>query len=200
MDITFSCEKCGQNIVVDEAGAGITVDCPKCGKPVYVPSSAPLTEKDGPVRIEMPFAKPMPPAAPIPPVPSRPVGLSYGSTSNIEHRTPNVEQGVHPSIVASLRCLIIGAVLLFGALIAMHQDFTLTPVLSSMATPFLVAALLCAVYGMCIGQVNQGLLLVAGLSLILGLFFWVYFRAIPSPTDVQRQIEQQMRQFPQFPH
>ena len=26
MDITFSCEKCGQNIVVDEAGAGIVVD------------------------------------------------------------------------------------------------------------------------------------------------------------------------------
>jgi transcription elongation factor Elf1 len=30
MDITFSCDKCGQSIVIDEAGAGITVDCPNC--------------------------------------------------------------------------------------------------------------------------------------------------------------------------
>jgi DNA-directed RNA polymerase subunit RPC12/RpoP len=38
MDINFQCDKCGQNLEVDEAGAGMTVDCPKCSKPVYVPS------------------------------------------------------------------------------------------------------------------------------------------------------------------
>jgi DNA-directed RNA polymerase subunit RPC12/RpoP len=76
MDITFSCEKCGQNIVVDEAGAGITVDCPRCGRPVYVPSMAPSTKTDPPVRIETASAKPMPTATRITPVPSRPVGLA----------------------------------------------------------------------------------------------------------------------------
>jgi len=196
MDITFSCEKCGQNIVVDEAGAGITVDCPRCGQPVYVPSIAPSTKTNPPVvRIETASAKPMPAATPIAPVPIRPVGLSYGSTLNIEHSTSNVQQGVHPSIVASIRCLIIGAVLLFAELIAVHEDTRLVLILAYMATPFLVAALLCAVYGMCIGQVNQGVLLVAGLALVLGLFFWILFSWIPSPTDMRHLMEQQMRQF-----
>ena len=186
MDITFSCEKCGQNIVVDEAGAGITVDCPRCGRPVYVPSIASSTKTNPPVRIETASAKPMPTATRITPVPSRPVGV----TAALKHGD------VHPSIVASLRCLIIGAVLLFAEFIAVHQNFILAPILLYVAIPFFVAALLCAVYGMCIGQVNQGLLLVAGLSLVLGLFFWILFRTIlPSPTGIQRQLEQQMRQF-----
>ncbi len=37
MDITFSCESCGQSIVIDEAGAGQLVDCPKCGTTLEVP-------------------------------------------------------------------------------------------------------------------------------------------------------------------
>jgi tetratricopeptide (TPR) repeat protein/predicted RNA-binding Zn-ribbon protein involved in translation (DUF1610 family) len=37
MDITFNCDKCGQNITIDETGAGQLVDCPKCGEPVEVP-------------------------------------------------------------------------------------------------------------------------------------------------------------------
>ena len=40
MDITFQCDNCGQNLEVEEAGAGMTVDCPKCGKPVYVPTKS----------------------------------------------------------------------------------------------------------------------------------------------------------------
>lgn len=45
MDITFNCDKCGQSIVVDEAGAGQLVDCPKCGTPIEVPHKAkPLIE------------------------------------------------------------------------------------------------------------------------------------------------------------
>jgi DNA-directed RNA polymerase subunit RPC12/RpoP len=37
MDISFSCNKCGQQIAIDEAGAGQLVDCPKCGIPIEVP-------------------------------------------------------------------------------------------------------------------------------------------------------------------
>jgi hypothetical protein len=37
MDISFDCGWCGQNIVIDDAGAGHLVDCPKCGKPLKVP-------------------------------------------------------------------------------------------------------------------------------------------------------------------
>jgi DNA-directed RNA polymerase subunit M/transcription elongation factor TFIIS len=37
MDITFNCDKCGQSIAIDEAGAGQLVDCPKCGNSLEVP-------------------------------------------------------------------------------------------------------------------------------------------------------------------
>jgi hypothetical protein len=37
-DIRFSCGVCGQSLIVDASGAGMSVDCPKCGKPVNVPS------------------------------------------------------------------------------------------------------------------------------------------------------------------
>ncbi len=37
MDITFNCDKCGQSLTIDEAGAGQLVDCPKCGIPLEVP-------------------------------------------------------------------------------------------------------------------------------------------------------------------
>ena len=37
MDITFECDGCGQDIVIDEAGAGSVVECPKCRARVLVP-------------------------------------------------------------------------------------------------------------------------------------------------------------------
>jgi len=38
MDISFSCDKCGQQIAIDEAGAGQLVDCPKCATSIVIPS------------------------------------------------------------------------------------------------------------------------------------------------------------------
>ena len=38
MDIEFNCDKCGQQIVIEEAGAGLTVQCPKCNQSLLVPS------------------------------------------------------------------------------------------------------------------------------------------------------------------
>lgn len=37
MDIEFSCDKCGQRLVVDEKYAGTSVDCPKCQANLPVP-------------------------------------------------------------------------------------------------------------------------------------------------------------------
>lgn len=37
MDISFKCDRCGQNLVVDETGAGETVPCPNCGQQLLVP-------------------------------------------------------------------------------------------------------------------------------------------------------------------
>jgi len=40
MDIKFNCDNCGQDIVIDETGAGNIVDCPKCKTSVMVPVSS----------------------------------------------------------------------------------------------------------------------------------------------------------------
>jgi DNA-directed RNA polymerase subunit M/transcription elongation factor TFIIS len=58
MDITFNCDKCGQHIAIDEAGAGQLVDCPKCGKPLEVPDkSQPLDEAASlPTAVTKPFS------------------------------------------------------------------------------------------------------------------------------------------------
>ena len=45
MDISFFCEKCGQQVVLDAVAAGQLVDCPKCGTPLAVPyKSKPLNK------------------------------------------------------------------------------------------------------------------------------------------------------------
>lgn len=38
MDITFNCDKCGQEIIIEESGAGLHVECPKCTASIIVPS------------------------------------------------------------------------------------------------------------------------------------------------------------------
>jgi hypothetical protein len=68
-----------------------------------------------------------------------------------------------------------------------------------------IAALLCAVYGMCHGNTKQGLLLLGGLAIILGLSLGIQFGAIlaahtsqtPQLDDLQqlqKQLEQMLRQ------
>jgi len=39
MDISFNCDKCGQSMVIDAAGAGLQVQCPKCSESLTVPYS-----------------------------------------------------------------------------------------------------------------------------------------------------------------
>ncbi len=39
MDISFSCDKCGQKLVVNESGAGVVVPCPGCNQNLTIPES-----------------------------------------------------------------------------------------------------------------------------------------------------------------
>jgi DNA-directed RNA polymerase subunit RPC12/RpoP len=57
VDITFVCETCGQQLVIDEAGAGTLVDCPHCKKPLLVPD---LTEEVITVPVDLPSPKRVP--------------------------------------------------------------------------------------------------------------------------------------------
>jgi uncharacterized Zn finger protein len=42
-DIYFNCQRCQQHLVIDAAGAGITVKCPTCGELLVVPE--PMEDK-----------------------------------------------------------------------------------------------------------------------------------------------------------
>ena len=46
MDITLSCSNCGQQLAVDEYGAGLTLPCPKCGQNLPIPA-IPTAKKTG---------------------------------------------------------------------------------------------------------------------------------------------------------
>jgi predicted RNA-binding Zn-ribbon protein involved in translation (DUF1610 family) len=56
MDISFSCNKCGQTLAIDEAGAGQLIDCPKCGVPLEVPYKS---------EVVTPLPVPPPPLPPV---------------------------------------------------------------------------------------------------------------------------------------
>jgi hypothetical protein len=176
MDITFTC-KCGQEIVIDEAGAGITVDCPGCGKPVYVPSKQPPKAKDTPVRVETPLPKQTPPATPGVPA-SRPPKASLPS-----HK----REDIHPSIQASLACLLILAGLLFVGKIVTQNDPLAVIAFPYVTAPLTAGVALCAIYAMCIGHVKHGLLLLAGLTLLIALYCWILLHSM-------------LGQLPRFPH
>lgn len=45
MDIAFDCPRCRQHLVVDDAGAGMSVPCPKCGKEITIPVISPSQPK-----------------------------------------------------------------------------------------------------------------------------------------------------------
>jgi DNA-directed RNA polymerase subunit RPC12/RpoP len=191
MDISFNCDKCGKNLVIDNAGAGITIDCPECGKAVYVPSTAATPKpKDPPARVEPKpltrVAAPTPPPAPAPAVRPRnnPLVPSY---------TSNQKPAEHPSIAASVHCLVIlVGIELVGFFVIRQNMFLVWSVLIPCEI-FAAAAFLCAVYGMCVGHVRHGLLVLAGLALIVSLSGWIEPSAIMGSLDAGTQ--QQMQNF-----
>lgn len=64
-DIRFECHHCGQHLVVEAAGAGLTTDCPICNTTVTVPAKSPGKTGEGTIRAEIDAAQQ--PAAPRPP-------------------------------------------------------------------------------------------------------------------------------------
>jgi type IV pilus assembly protein PilM len=48
-DISFTCDKCGQDILVDESAAGATVNCPSCGGQLVIPQKIRLGESSAPM-------------------------------------------------------------------------------------------------------------------------------------------------------
>jgi DNA-directed RNA polymerase subunit RPC12/RpoP len=205
MDISFKCDHCGKKLAIDDAAAGITIDCPDCGKAVYVPSSAPAPKpKDPPARVEPKpltrVATPAPARVPMQSPPARASVPRPRSNPLLPPSTPNPRPAVHPSIAAGVHCLVILVAMGFLAFILTRQNILL---IYSVLMPCIVfgsAAFWCAVYGMCIGHVRHGLLVLAGLALILSLSWWVADSMATAMTvEAQRQgqkmFQQQMKDF-----
>jgi len=189
MDISFTCDRCGKNLVIDDAAAGITIDCPECGKAVYVPSTTPPKPKEPPARVEpkpsnrvaMPAPAPSPAARPR----NNPLVPSYA---------PNQKPALHPSIEAGVHCLVILAGIEFVGFFVIRQNFLLIWSVLVPCEIFGLAAFLCAVYGMCIGHVRHGLLVLAGLALIVSMSCWIAVSIAEGMTGAsQRQMQEMMQ-------
>jgi len=102
MDIEFFCSHCGQPLVIDNDGAGITVDCPKCGKPAYVPSQT-VTR---PARVPPPAIPPSQAGAKKPLTQtSRPSVTSRPSTAAVTLPGHNLALSGGESMVLQGRCM-----------------------------------------------------------------------------------------------
>ncbi|HUJ09260.1 MAG TPA: hypothetical protein VL171_04480 [Verrucomicrobiae bacterium] len=87
-------------------------------------------------------------------------------------------------------------------LILMRQDFFAAAAILYVAGPFAAAAPLCAIYGMCVGHVKHGLLLLGAMGFLMGLSYWAVVReSMNAAASIQQQMFQQMqKQIPQIPH
>ena len=116
--------------------------------------------------------------------------------------TPPNKQPVHPAIVASLSCLGVLAALLVAQIVLIRHQPALAVLPVFAAVPFDIAALLCAIHGMCHGNIKPGLLLLGGLGIIFGWSCGIQFGAILAATTSQNpqldQLQQLQKQFEQM--
>ena len=117
---------------------------------------------------------------------------------------PGHKRTVHPSIVASLYCLGVLALLLGLQVFLIRQNPAVAVLPVFAALPFQVAALLCLIYGLCQGNIKSGLLLLGGLALMLALSCGIQFGAILAASTAQspqiEQLQQLQKQLEQMLH
>jgi hypothetical protein len=102
---------------------------------------------------------------------------------------------VHPSIAAGVHCLIILVAIEFVGYFVIRQNIFLIECFLVPCGIFGGAAFLCAVYGMCIGHVRHGLLVLAGLALIFSLSYWAGISMVMLVgADAQRQMQEMFQQ------
>jgi len=87
MDIKFACENCGQCLVIDRAGAGVTIECPGCAKVVSVPTPMLLKPLVPPAQVDVKSATPT--ARPV----SAPKASSPSSTNQPKRAATQVRFG-----------------------------------------------------------------------------------------------------------
>lgn len=192
MDISFTCGKCGQHLVIDEDAAGTSIDCPNCVNPVYIPSRPATSSAPAPTRVSLSITRPVTPT---------PRTMSAAS-QDIRVETETTAE-VHPAIMGSLHCLVILVGLGIIGFIVVHRNMFAALAFVYMAMPFITAQVLCATYGICQGHVKHGLLMLSGLAVVIGLAYWILMASMlnavqDSNAALQRQMLELQKQMLPF--
>jgi predicted RNA-binding Zn-ribbon protein involved in translation (DUF1610 family) len=171
MDITFACINCGQKLEVDEGGAGVSIDCPKCGKPVSVPSRQNVSTQQPLMRV------------------------SLNPTQEPSSLPPSIEGSLHCVFIAA-GLSVLGLILFrFGSVTGMITSL----ICYVLAIPFQVGALLCAIYGICLGSIKHGLALLAGVGVLFVLIMvGPYWSSVKMNVDPLRMMEDTQKQIQQM--
>ncbi|MBI5821385.1 MAG: DUF4190 domain-containing protein [Verrucomicrobia bacterium] len=106
MDIIFPCTKCGQQLTVDEAGAGQIVPCPKCNQSLIIPSLSVGAPPDSGEATTFPFSSS---------VVEKPVESSLHSASDARTSAAAVA-----SLILGILSLCLGAITGIPAVILGH--------------------------------------------------------------------------------
>jgi DNA-directed RNA polymerase subunit RPC12/RpoP len=89
MDIVFNCNRCGQHVVIDADGAGMTVPCPSCSSDLIVPAVESPAVADGNIQVKEDGSYSI--CAPPPHLPNLDQQVEY-ETEEDEGKFVNIEQ------------------------------------------------------------------------------------------------------------
>ena len=134
------------------------------------------------------------------------------SRQNVSTQQPSMRASLNPtqessslppSIEGSLHCIFIATVLSVLGLVLFRYGSVAGMICYALAIPFQIGALLCAIYGICLGSIKHGLALLAGVAVLCVLVtvgpLWgiAKMHTVTSPMleDWQKQMEQMMKQY-----
>ena len=138
-------------------------------------------------------------------VPNRPPASSAQPPMKVSLNPMRPSSSLPPSIEGSLQCVVIAGILLIIALVLYRSGLVAGMILYTLAIPFQIGALFCAIFGICHGSIKHGLGLLAAVGMLCVLSvigpLWFQARAVttfgPMMEDQTKQMEQFMKQFHQ---
>ena len=168
----------------------ITFNCTNCGQKLEIDESRAGISIDCPK-----CGKPVY-------VPTQPGASSQQPPIKVTVKPTQKSSFVPPSIEGGLHCLFIAAVLMVVGFVLFRMRMVASMICYAVASPFLVGALLCAIYGICKGSIKHGLALLAGVGVLCALIMFgplwaaakIHTLVSPLMEDSQKLMEQLLKQ------